>query len=498
MVPKLHKKGRSFRGAAAYLLHDKGGTDSSDRVAWVETRNLASDDPDVAWRVMAATAMDQERLKAEAGVRSTGRKSSDHVLHLTLSWHPDEADGLSRDEMRRAAFGAVRALGAEDRQAMLICHSDEEHPHLHVLLNRVSPEDGRMLSSSKEKLNLSRWAQGYEQERGQVFCEERVLNNAARDRGEFTRGGKDRPRHIFETEARAQAAANDNKSRAEQLREEERRKDAALSRKGRKMHARHAKDWKALTQDHRGRIAALKEALSRAQGQAKADTRTAYHPEWREQFRRHQSERDAFEEREAKLLGRMKNIIDTLKLAQRVQDADRQRSMISRAFDVISSSGGRKRALEASQRAEDRDLQKRQAQALHDKQEILRSEHHKKLEENRQRLFAERNHLQLRQRADQAQLRAQWKIRTADRRAVWERFRAEHLHRPAPQRDKDQQRADQKERKRKLERPAEKAAREKEQAERQREARRKAMKNRLRQEFERRRDDGPGRGGRDR
>lgn len=498
MVPKLHKKGRSFRGAAAYLLHDKGRADSSDRVAWVETRNLASDDPGVAWRVMAATAMDQERLKAEAGVRSTGRKSSDHVLHFTLSWHPDEADELSRDEMRRAALGAVRALGAEDRQAMLICHSDEEHPHLHVLLNRVSPEDGRMLSSSKEKLNLSRWAQGYEQERGQVFCEERILNNAARDRGEFTRGEKDRPRHILETEARAQAAANDNKSRAEQLRQEERKKDAALSQRGREMHARHAKDWKALAQGHRDRLAALKEALSRAQGQVKSEIRAAYRPEWRDQFRRHQAERSGFDEREEKLLGRMKNIIDTLKLAQRVQEADKQRSMISRAFDVISSSGGRKRALEASQRAEERDLQKRQAQALRDKQETLRSEHRKKLEENRQRLFAERNHLQLRQRADQAQLRAQWKTRTAERAAVWERFRTEHLHRPAPQRDKDQQRADQKERKRKLERPAEKAARENEQADRERESRRRAMKDQLKREFQRRRDDGPGRGGRDR
>lgn len=289
-----------------------------------------------------------------------------------------------------------------------------------------------------------------------------------------------------------------DKGRAEQLREKERKKDAALSRRGREMHARHAKDWKALAQGHRDRLAALKEALSRAQGQAKANIRTAHRPEWRDQFRRHQAERSAFDEREEKLLGRMKNIIETLKLAQRVQEADRQRSMISRAFDVISSSGGRKRALEASQRAEYHDLQKRQAQALRDKQEILRSEHHKKLEENRQRLFAERNHLQLRQRADQAQLRAQWKTRTADRRAVWERFRAEHLHRPAPQRDKDQQRADQKERKRKLERPAEKAAREKEQTERQRDILRREMKDRLKQEFKRHRDDGPGRGGRSR
>ncbi|MCI0658386.1 MAG: relaxase/mobilization nuclease domain-containing protein, partial [Acidobacteria bacterium] len=83
MVPKLHAKGTSFKGAAAYLLHDKGRAKTAQRVAWVEMRNLITDDPHVAWRVMAATAMDQDRLKELAGVKNTGRKSSASVLHLT-------------------------------------------------------------------------------------------------------------------------------------------------------------------------------------------------------------------------------------------------------------------------------------------------------------------------------------------------------------------------------------------------------------------------------
>ena len=34
MVPKIHARGRSFKGAAAYLLHDKNRAKSADRVAW--------------------------------------------------------------------------------------------------------------------------------------------------------------------------------------------------------------------------------------------------------------------------------------------------------------------------------------------------------------------------------------------------------------------------------------------------------------------------------
>ncbi|MFN0132759.1 MAG: hypothetical protein ACKVW3_09560 [Phycisphaerales bacterium] len=104
MVPKLHAKGTSFRGAAAYLLHDKNRAKTSNRVAWTETRNLATGDPHVAWKLMAATAMDRERLKRGAGVKNSGRKSGDVVLHRTLSWHPGEKDKLPREEMMRAGL----------------------------------------------------------------------------------------------------------------------------------------------------------------------------------------------------------------------------------------------------------------------------------------------------------------------------------------------------------------------------------------------------------
>ncbi|MEZ6069480.1 MAG: relaxase/mobilization nuclease domain-containing protein [Pirellulales bacterium] len=156
MIPKIHAKGHSFRGVAQYVLHDKDRADTDDRVAWFETRNLATDDANVAWRVMAATAMNQDLLKEAAGIKKTGRKSSAHVLHYTLSWHADEAEGLTRDEMLRAVEGSLEALGrsptddregqlASEHQALIVCHNDEPQPHVHVIVNRVHPEHGVML-----------------------------------------------------------------------------------------------------------------------------------------------------------------------------------------------------------------------------------------------------------------------------------------------------------------------------------------------------------------
>jgi len=196
MIPKLHVKGSSFKGAAAYLLHDKDGAATSGRVGWTETVNLVTQNPQAAWRVMAATAMDAARLKEQAGVKKTGRVSKEPVLHLTLSWASDQKP--TREEMSDFARRAIEALKAGDRQAMIICHTDEKHPHVHVLLNRVSPTDGRMLSSSNEKLALSALALAYEKEGGAIKCKQRELNAEKRKAGEHVRGEKDIPRPEYE------------------------------------------------------------------------------------------------------------------------------------------------------------------------------------------------------------------------------------------------------------------------------------------------------------
>jgi len=196
MIPKLHAKGSSFKGAAAYLLHDKDGAATSGRVGWTETVNLITHNPEAAWRAMAATAMDAARLKEQAGVKKTGRVSKEPVLHLTLAWAPGQTP--TREEMSGFARRAIEALKAGDRQAMIICHTDEKHPHVHVLLNRVSPADGRMLSSSNEKLALSALALAYEKEGGAVKCKQREINAEKREQGEYVRAEKDIPRPEYE------------------------------------------------------------------------------------------------------------------------------------------------------------------------------------------------------------------------------------------------------------------------------------------------------------
>ena len=85
--------------------------------------------------------------------------------------------------MNRAAEETLKALGLERHQALIVAHRDKDHPHLHMIANRVNPETGKAAKLGNDRLKLSRWAERWERERGQVKCPERAKNNAERAKG---------------------------------------------------------------------------------------------------------------------------------------------------------------------------------------------------------------------------------------------------------------------------------------------------------------------------
>ena len=154
MVVKMAGLGRSFRGVTDYCLHDRRlegepHPESSKRVEWTETRNLATSQGERAARIMAATAEAGGELKRLAGVAATGRKLEKPVCHYSLNWA--EKEKPERGEMRRAVEGSLQALGMEGHQALIVAHNDGQ-PHVHVIVNRVDPENGKAAGLSRSKL----------------------------------------------------------------------------------------------------------------------------------------------------------------------------------------------------------------------------------------------------------------------------------------------------------------------------------------------------------
>ena len=199
-MASVHKGGASFKGVVAYCLSEGRapedrredlGDDKAGRVAWSDTRNLPTEDPRRAARVMAATVSRAEELKELAGVKAGGRALEKPVCHYSLSWGEDETP--SPEEVRGAVTESLKVIGLEDRQAVMVAHRDKEHPHVHVVVNRVSVEDGRAAKLGNSYLKLSRWAERYEREQGRIRCPERVENNAGRERGKWVRCESQKP-----------------------------------------------------------------------------------------------------------------------------------------------------------------------------------------------------------------------------------------------------------------------------------------------------------------
>jgi len=183
MIIRIQANGGSFRGAGLYYLHDKSADaelekhlkpKTDERVWFSDTRNCLSIDPGRALEEMWLTAEDQAYLKMQAGVKRGGRVCEDPTKTLSLSWHKD--DQPTPEHMVEAADALLQHMGWDQHQAVYVGHNDTEHRHIHVILNRVNPENGRTLDDYREQKRAQSWALQYEREQDQVRCEQREIN----------------------------------------------------------------------------------------------------------------------------------------------------------------------------------------------------------------------------------------------------------------------------------------------------------------------------------
>src|SRR5574338_1231831 len=128
----VSSKGRSFRALAAYLATGRTGQEY-DRVAWSSARNLPTNEPELAGKIMRATAEQNVRVERP-------------VYHLVLSFDPN--DRVDRATMERVADRVLNQIGLQDHQAVIVAHRDREHAHVHVLVNRVHPTKGHVWALS--------------------------------------------------------------------------------------------------------------------------------------------------------------------------------------------------------------------------------------------------------------------------------------------------------------------------------------------------------------
>ncbi len=151
MIGKL-SIGSGFGGLARYMATGKAGQEA-DRVGLRYAHNLPDTDPKIASTVMRATA--DHMVK-----RACGKP----VLHFTVSWSPE--DEPTEDDMMGTAMRTLADMGLEDHQALIFEHTDKDHKHLHLAVNRIHPDTGDRWSDWQWKRRMDETMRAQETDMG--------------------------------------------------------------------------------------------------------------------------------------------------------------------------------------------------------------------------------------------------------------------------------------------------------------------------------------------
>lgn len=154
MIGEVAGIGTGFKGAINYLLLGKKDEPNPDRVAWTQLRNLPTDNPKLAPRLMRATANQSARCAKP-------------LYHLVLSWREDENP---TDEMMQSHIDdTLRDLELLDHQAFIAAHKDTKHRHVHLIINRVHPETTKAWSRSMDYARIETSIRRQMEERGLAY-----------------------------------------------------------------------------------------------------------------------------------------------------------------------------------------------------------------------------------------------------------------------------------------------------------------------------------------
>ena len=131
MIAKIIK-GTNFSGVVSYMLSKREG-----QVKVLQANGVRSSLPnDIA-----------HDFNLQASMRPSVQKP---VCHTILSFSTHDSDRLTDAAMVKIANEYLHEMDYGDTQSLIVRHSDCQHPHLHICINRIG-NDGKTISDRNEK-----------------------------------------------------------------------------------------------------------------------------------------------------------------------------------------------------------------------------------------------------------------------------------------------------------------------------------------------------------
>ena len=168
-------KGTNFSGVVSYMLSKR-----EDKVKVLEAIGVRSSLPN-------NIAHD---FNLQASMHPSVQKP---VCHTILSFSAHDSEQLTDATMVKIANEYLHEMGYGDTQSLIVRHSDRQHPHLHICINRIG-NDGKTISDRNEKYRSTKSC------RKLTECYDLTFGNGKRAVNRHRLRGEDKLRYeIFDT-----------------------------------------------------------------------------------------------------------------------------------------------------------------------------------------------------------------------------------------------------------------------------------------------------------
>ena len=164
MIAKIIK-GTNFSGVVNYMLSKREG-----QVKVLQANGVRSSLPnDIA-----------HDFNLQASMRPNVQKP---VCHTILSFSARDSKRLTDATMVKITNEYLHKMGYGDTQSLIVRHSDRQHPHLHICINRIG-NNGKTISDRNEKYRSIKICRELTERYGLTISEGKQEVNRPRLRGE--------------------------------------------------------------------------------------------------------------------------------------------------------------------------------------------------------------------------------------------------------------------------------------------------------------------------
>lgn len=149
MIAKI-VKGKAFKGVVNYIIDEKK-----------KTQILDAD----GLRMKSKSSVIQSFI-TQAGMNSRVSKPAGHI---SLDFSTQDKERLSNRLMVQIARDYMKRMGITDTQYIIARHFDKQHPHIHLVFNRVD-NNGRTITDSTDRFRSEKICKELTEKYGLYFA----------------------------------------------------------------------------------------------------------------------------------------------------------------------------------------------------------------------------------------------------------------------------------------------------------------------------------------